>query len=251
MHKLPPLLLTSCVVVSAPFTKLTDQHLRIALTLKSIENWLNIAGDMTIVVCDGSNYDFTREVSEKFQGANIECIFFKNNSELVSAYGKGYGEGEIINHALAHSIHLKKADYFAKCTSRLWVKNFKQLNKKWNNVFLCECNFSGYSRIKSLTFENVDTRFYIVNKVFYIENFASAYLNVRDEKGHYLEHCFKDVVLKKKMVGFMFPDAPVVEGVSGSSGLGQEFFLKFYFKSILKRLIFKINRPYANLISKN
>ena len=38
MIHLPPLLLTSSVKVFAPFTKISDQSLRIELTIKSIEN---------------------------------------------------------------------------------------------------------------------------------------------------------------------------------------------------------------------
>src|SRR5512137_146085 len=92
----PTLLLTSCVHVSAPFVELSDPAKRVELTLKSIKQWLKIAGNLNVVICDGSGYDFTKDVAEWFPQARIECISFKNNTELVLAYGKGYGEGEIV-----------------------------------------------------------------------------------------------------------------------------------------------------------
>ena len=96
--KTPPILLTFSVKVSAPHTKLVDEEDRIAFTIESIERWLFLDGNLRLVLCDGSNYDFSKIVSEKFPRANIECLHFQNNRDLVSLYGKGFGEGEIINY---------------------------------------------------------------------------------------------------------------------------------------------------------
>src|SRR5271169_3656162 len=97
---LPPVLLTSCVNVADHSVSVKDENSRIRLTIESIEKWLAISPYLRLVICDGSNFDFSRILQEKFPEANIECLFFENNKELVVLYGKGYGEGEIVEYAL-------------------------------------------------------------------------------------------------------------------------------------------------------
>lgn len=227
--KLPPILLTSCVTVSDHSVSLKDENARIRLTLKSIEKWLAISPDLRFVLCEGSNFDFSRIVLENFPQANIECLFFENNKHLVRLHGKGFGEGEIVNYALANSLYLKESEYFAKCTAKLWVENFLDCLKGWNGTFLCKGYFSDVFSFKRTQFSYVDTRFYLVNKSFYLEYLASAYLNVGGESGLSLEHCFRDVILKENLSSVMFTVPPVICGVGGGSGL--------YYKNNLKRRI--------------
>jgi hypothetical protein len=213
----PPILLTSAVRVSAPYTKLVDEKERVALTIESIEKWLFIDKNLRIVLCDGSGYDFSKIVSESFPGANIECLYFNNNRDLVLAYGKGFGEGEIVQYAIDNSKHLRNSEYFAKCTSKLWVPNFFQLLVDWNGQLLCDCGFTFKNKYWATSFDYVDTKFYIVSKAFYLENLARAHTNVRDHDGHSLEVCFRDEILTRKIGGVMFNHRPLYGGVSGSS----------------------------------
>lgn len=216
----PTLLLTSCVHVSAPFVELSDPTRRAKLTLESIEHWLKLAGDLAIVICDGSGYDFTKEVAQKFPHVKVECISFKNDAAAVFTYGKGYGEGEIVQYALEHSELLRRVDYFAKCTSKLWVTNFPDILSHWNKIFQCQFGLEKPKTIKNAKPSSVDTRFYIVNKRFYAEHFLDAYRKVRDRDGYYLEHSFKDVILNKKLraSSILFPIPPLIEGVAGTTG---------------------------------
>ena len=251
---LPPLLITSCVKTSAPFTRLIDTNQRIQLTLDAIGQWLKICADIKIVLCDGSGVDFSIKIYESFPNAELEFLTFKNNSKLVSKYGKGYGEGEIINYALKYSKFLKNSDSFAKCTSKLFVKNFLSVLKKWNGTYLFELNFLGVSFFKniigikpvsSIKFLSVNTRFFIVNKGLYLKNFSSAYLSVRDKDGIKAEDVFKKIILDKKIENFMLNFPLKVEGMSGTSG---KFYKKIslfsYYKKILHKLIIKKNSSF-------
>jgi hypothetical protein len=251
MTTLPPLLLTSCVTVSAPSTQIQDKNNRIELTIKSIEKWLNISTHLKIIICDGSNYDFSSILSEKFPYHQIECLFFNNNSKSVALYGKGYGEGEIVQYALENSVFLNEADFFAKCTSKLWVDNFSECLYFWNGTFLCDCDFSYLKHFKLVEFKSVDTAFYMVDKLYYMENFLSAHLNVREKNRHWLEHCFKDIVIAKKMSKFMLPVAPIVRGVSGTQGSENNYSFTNKANDIIKRLLVRNNKRYANLIADN
>ena len=166
MPSLPPLLLTSCVTVSAPFTQITDQTIRVELTIQSIQKWLCIANDLKIVICDGSNYDFSAIVADNFPYHAIECLSFNNDTESVAKHGKGYGEGEIIKYALAHSTFLNEADYFAKCTSKMWVNNFLECHNYWNGFFLADCDFAYFKKFKLFIRDNGEYSFCLISEIF-------------------------------------------------------------------------------------
>ncbi|HQS59257.1 MAG: hypothetical protein B7Y56_07505 [Gallionellales bacterium 35-53-114] len=110
---LPPVLLTSCIYISDYAVKLTEPTERINYTLESIEKWLGIVPGVQLVVCDSSGFDFTPLVKERFPHAQIECLCFVADKNLVKYHGKGYGEGEIIRHALQESM----VDSNSKCTT--------------------------------------------------------------------------------------------------------------------------------------
>ncbi len=200
--------------------KVDDAQERAELTLFSIGKWLELADNIRIVICDGSGYDFSKDCAQRFPAAKIECLSFKNDAAAVARYGKGYGEGEIIKHALAHSVFLRDADFFAKCTSKLWVNNFNRIMCRWNGVFGCEYVFQNPRSIQDIEPELIDTRFYVVNRNFYVSNLQDAYKNVRDLDGYWLEHSFKDAIASRGLRAsrFYFPESPEVAGVSGSTG---------------------------------
>ncbi|HGC5044181.1 TPA: hypothetical protein ACIYP2_005853, partial [Escherichia coli] len=125
-----PVLVTSCISPNAPLTNLSDENSRLLHTLKAIRELSKNAD--SIVICDGSDYDLTKDIHNDKQILNkdsIEIIHFKNDTESVKSYGKGYGEGEIIEYALMNSRYLSNAESFAKITSKLYVDNYKQCIK--------------------------------------------------------------------------------------------------------------------------
>lgn len=246
MIKLPPILLTSAVTISDSQPVLNQKSDRIELTLYSIREWLILEPGIKIVICDGSDFDFSPLVSNMFPLANIECLYFKNSSHLVSQFGKGFGEGEIIKFALANSRYLSESDFFAKCTSKLWVRNFRSCLNEWNGSFICDGDFSNVTKFKPFAFNHIDTRFYFSTKAFYVENFLDAYQNVNDKQGKSLEQCFKDVAISKQFQHFIFPIRPEIAGVSGSTGKWEYVNFMARVKDRLKRVLMKYR---SNLIS--
>lgn len=215
---LPPVLLTSCIYIADYAVKLTEPTDRIKYTLESIEKWLSIAPGIRLVVCDSSGFDFSPLVKERFPGANLECLFFMADKNLVQYHGKGYGEGEIIRHALQNSVYLAQADFFAKCTAKLWVENFKECLKEWNGKFLCKATFSNVFSIKKTILDHIDTRFYLVNRNFYLKYLATAHINLGGTTGMGIEESFRDVILENQMKGVIFNTPPLIGGVGGGTG---------------------------------
>lgn len=243
----PVLLITSSVYVSAPIVKVCDPKVRIDLTLKALRNWILIKNNLKIVLCDGSGYDFSDDVLKMFPNTEIECLFFTNNKKKVGLYGKGYGEGEIIEFALLHSKLLQSSTSFAKCTSKLWVPNYIEVLGLWNNVCQFNLVLNNLFTIFNIKFIAVDTRFFIVNKKVYRNYFRHTYKSVRDMQGFFLEHAFRYALLKKSsnISTFMFPSRVIILGVSGSSGLSYPFIKSNLYnrsKYFIKALLVRLNR---------
>ncbi|MEQ1879928.1 MAG: hypothetical protein ABL878_03055 [Burkholderiales bacterium] len=226
---LPPLLMTSSAIAMDRTVALIDTGYRVHFTLESIGKWIGLCPDLRIVLCDGSGYDFSGIVRKKFPGSQIECLLFENDKERVAFHGKGYGEGEIIKYALAHSAFLREADWFAKCTAKLWVDNFDSCLQEWNGYFLCKAFFANVFGFKRTHFEYVDTRFYMVTKEFYARYFAETHLMVGGHHGTSIEHNFKAIVLNNNLKKIMFKSPPVIRGVGGGSG-------KYYRNNRIRRL---------------
>lgn len=213
-----PVLITSAINVSAAQTILIDSSIRLDLTLKSIAQWRTTPGVSHVVVCDGSGFDLGPHIGEMFTNqkcVGFEVISFTNDVTGVKAKGKGYGEGEIVNYALQHSKVLKDAKNFAKCTGKLWVENFAACLKEFNGF--AAFDFSGkFKPVK------IDTRFYIVNKDFYVANMAALHHCVDDSNGFYLEHAFRDGLKSRAVSDYVMYPTPRISGISGSMGLHHE-----------------------------
>lgn len=218
MDNLPPILLTSSVIAMDQTVHLKDEKLRIFHTLESIKKWLDISPKNKYVLCDGSGFDFSLLVAKNFPGANIECIFFNNDPALIEIHGKGFGEGEIIRYALAHSNTLDESQWFAKCTAKLWVDNFLECTKEWNKRFLCQVFFSNVFSFKKSRLEYIDTRFYLADKNFYEAHLSQAHIDIGGASGESIEDRFLEIAARENLNGFIFKNPPVVCGVGGGSG---------------------------------
>lgn len=219
MKSLPPLLITSAVTVASNnLTRLSLVPDRLRYTADGIDNWLRIVPDLRIVICDGSGYDLNSFVSQRWPGSQIEVLSFLNDTEKVAVFGKGFGEGQIIDYALKNSRFLLEQDVFMKCTSKLWVSNFESIMTSCNGTrFNIRTKPTG---AESRRFSWVDTRFYSVTKEFFATNLADAYKSVNRLEKHYIEHAYLDALISAGVVNdVLFPKKPIIKGVSGSFGV--------------------------------
>ncbi len=250
LNAFPPVLLTSCVYVAdQTAVNLNDPEDRITHTLESIDRWLHIAPGIRLVICDSSGYDFSQKTSQLFPDADIEFIAFEADRALVKLHGKGYGEGEIVNYALQHSIYLKRSDSFAKCTAKLWVVNFQECVQEWNGKFLCKVTFSNVFSFKKTYFNHVDTRFYLVKKDFYLKYFSKAHLDLGGSSGLGIEDTFRKIVLENNMEKIIFDSPPVIGGVGGGTGKYYNTKWSKRIKEILRSKLVKVNPAFRQLFN--
>lgn len=209
-----PILITSAISVSARQTVLTDVEKRLELTLAGLRMWLSTAGVTQVVVCDGSGFDLGPHLgSVGPSGGRVDCevLAFQNDATLVRSRGKGYGEGEIVNHALRHSRILRSASSFAKCTGKLWVTNFASCLRGFNGV--AAFDFRGLWKPTL-----IDSMFYIVGTDFYASRIARLHEAVDDDNGYYLEHAFRDGLRDLPPSRYVMYPTPRIVGMSGSTG---------------------------------
>lgn len=214
-----PLMLTSSIVAHDVAVRLQDTQARLDHALESVEQWLRIAPNLSIVLCDGSSYDLTAEVRQRFPGAAIECLAFENDQALVKYLGRGYGEGEIVKYAITHSKFIQEAGCFAKCTSKLWVENFGKCMRHWNGHLLLSGVFlHAFSPLRPTLLRQIDTRFYVASVENYRKYFVDAHLTMDSRVGHGLEDGFLDTLLRENLRHCLSPVPPIIGGVGGGTG---------------------------------
>lgn len=214
----PPILLTSSVVVHDPAVALQDSAQRIAHTLECIKHWMRLAPDSPIVVCDGSGFDFTPLLQPQWGTYPLECLHFTNNQQEVARLGRGFGEGEIVRHALSHSQFIQSAGSFAKCTAKLWVENYAQCLRYWHGDLLLKGVFANeWASTRPTRLQYIDTRFYMCSVPTYLQHFVDAHLQIDQASGRGLEECFLTQFLAGEFAGALCGIYPVICGVGGGT----------------------------------
>ena len=225
-----------------------DSKKRVFHTLEGLEHWLALSPNLQIVICDGSDFDFEPLLSKKFPGRKIESLYFQNSSEEVQKNGVGYGEGEIIKYALKHSEYLHNSDYVIKCTGKLWVSNIQDCLNEWNSDFIANAHFLNIFSLHPIKIDYIDTRFYIFNKKFYIDNLLDSYKESSFGENKSIENIFLKVLLDLNIKGFIFSINPFIHGMSGASGTYYKNNLRRSLKNKLKKIILRGNKKFKDLI---
>ena len=245
-----PILLTSSVIAYDNGVALKDTNARIDLAIESVMQWHRIDPDLPLVLCDGSNYDFTSRVKECLPSALVECLRFENDQDKVRLLGRGYGEGEIVRYAIRNSKFIKSAGNFAKCTSKLWVDNYPECAQAWNGNLLLKGVFENvFSMNKRVKFSYIDTRFYICSTSTYESLFIDAHLGVRKKKGHGLEDCFHEIVTSQSLRNCLFLTPPIICGVGGGTGKHYKHSVKRKIKEKIRNWLVRANPNYKSLFS--
>lgn len=245
--RLPPILLTSSVIAMDSTVALKNQDKRIFHTLESIDKWSHISPSSKFVICDGSGFDFSPFLRKQFPNLIIESINFMNDGELIKKHGKGYGEGEIISYALKNSVFLQEADCFAKCTAKLWVENFSTCIRQWEGPFACKGFFANVFSFGKTFLEYIDTRFYLSEKNFYLNNFANAYQDLGVDDGSSIEEEFLKILHDLNLKHYMFNAPPIISGVGGGSGKYYNTSPVRQIKEVIRTQLVRRNPRFQNL----
>jgi hypothetical protein len=249
LQSIPPVLITTCIIPTDCNIRLVDPNKRLFHTIEAIEYWSTVGSNIRIIVCDGSNFNYSEILRIKFPNVEIEFLHFQTSEISTKLKGKGFGEGEIINFALENSIILMKSESFIKCTGKLWIENIMQMVDNYRSPLSINAHFDHIFSLKSIKLRYLDTRFYIVNKNFYKQYLSNAHLECNSSEGINLEHIFLEIMINLNEKYFIFKKNPIIQGVGGGSGEYYKNNLKRRLKGNLKKFIVSNFTKYANLIA--
>lgn len=203
------LLLTGCVnPQNMAFTKLNDADERKRQYINAIQFYLSKMRN-PIVFCENSGTDISGPFAEQIKKREIEFLSFCGNIDKTR--GKGFGEAEIIEHALTHSLFINDSSVIVKITGRLIVENISNIIKQ----FPVKKNFVTCLFHSDLKF--ADSRIFCATK-FFFQEFLANKEQINDQKKIYFEHVLASTVIASKVSFIPFTEEPAIFGVSGTSG---------------------------------
>lgn len=255
------LLVTAAInVESTPYISIRDKKERLLQYLTSLVAWIKLTNINTIVFCENTatDYDF-QEIVEfaKSEGKTLEILIFNGNKK-AQKYGKGYGEGEIIEYAIQHSYYLRNKVSFYKITGRLFIPEFDRiygLHSNLANVFKTPAftpdPWSGIGPLKPdnpvrhlravLRYlyvffgrgrgrgphqydRHISTIFYKSNVEFFKKHLIRSYKRVNDAKNYALEHTYYEDLSKHNFSPFLTNYTIMGKcGTTGSLYCGQDY----------------------------
>jgi hypothetical protein len=252
------LIMTAAINPGAtPYVKMSDPQERLFQYLCSLVSWIKFSNISPIIFCEntGYDYDYTKiiKMAEKLN-KHLEILLFTGNNDSYK-YGKGWGEGKIIEYVFNNSQVLHQQNCFYKITGQYFLSNFNEiisLHQDCDNIFIehkiqeqysdrlfkytSDIDFNQALKItyrslkKSLFYlkrgqgfsrPNVDYRvatfFYKANINFFEKNLLKSYKKVNDREGYVLEKVYCDDLKGKEfMQNFLLK--PQFIGRSGTGG---------------------------------
>ena len=210
------ILVMTASIAAAKISQLSlkDTQTRLKQYCTALQYYIKCKKFDKIVFCDNSDYSYRfngeRELARE-KHIQLEIIKFKSDYKNVEKYGKGYGEGEILKYVIEHSQLLAEEEYFYKVTGRLIVRNIAALIRKENE--------KGQFNRNLYAFKSLDTRFWGMKKSDYIDVLMESYKSVNDDRGRYLEMCYKKDMENLSIPYKSFRVFPIIEGYSGTAGI--------------------------------
>lgn len=158
-----------------PVLTLKDPTVRLQHYVAALLLWSRRGPFDRIVICENSGNGHALGEAVRIAAArpaSIEVLTFEGNSGSWQ-FGKGYGEGLILEHALSKSTLLKHADSIWKTTGRLFVQNAAKL------VMLHEDD--------PIVMRQGDTRFFKFDPYLFRQILQPVHRTVNDHKGVSIE----------------------------------------------------------------
>jgi len=199
---------------STPYLVVRDEGTRIHQYMCALVSWARTQRVRRIVFGENSNtrFDFSRVVRHlEAAGKEVEVLVFDGNKE-APRFGKGYGEGEILEHLHTHSRLLRLTDSFYKVTGRLFVRNFDVVSDATTSRHAFRRKYAKKPGNPS----KVDTTFFKCGRDLFETWLLHAYHDVDDMKRLFIEHRYFDLLQDTDVGGF--PVSPEVVGQSASTG---------------------------------
>lgn len=203
------LLITGTIIPNSNFVAHANPHQRRNEYLENLKFYSSEFPDYTVFFLENSVYNFSSdtEFTSVLSSKNITLIKFPVSDKFEQ--GKGYQEFEMLDKVIEQEC--KNYKYFVKITGRYRVLNLKNLLST-----NCETILLDLHKKPAVAQTNV----FMVNGMFYRENFMGLYKQVDDSKGIFIEKIIYNKIIFAGLLNrtSMFKRNPIIVGVSGSYG---------------------------------
>lgn len=220
MDKNMILFLTACVNPKGmAYTKLSNPEIRLKQYKEALD-WYLTHTSLKILLVENSGYDFSDSYRNQIGEGRLELLSYDGNSYDRSR-GKGYGEAAIVEYGLQHSRFLRafsQDTMLLKVTGRLLCKNINELFGRYHNSNTVYANLDKDDWGGNLASSQV-----VIAPVRFFSNyFLPRREEINDSQCRHFEHVLYDSIEDWKHSGGkhrMFWIPPVIEGMSGTSGV--------------------------------
>jgi hypothetical protein len=197
-----------------PYLVVRDERTRIQHYMCALVAWARTMRVHRLILAENSNtqFDFSRIIQHlEAAGKEVELLVFDGNRESPR-FGKGFGEGEILEYVYRHSRLLRLTDTFYKVTGRLFVRNFDVVSDATASRHAFRRKYAKKPGNPS----KVDTTFFKCGLDLFETRLMYAYRQVDDMKRVSIEHMYFDLLRETDVGGF--PLSPEIVGQSASTG---------------------------------
>jgi len=214
----PVILLTACVNPGGmSSTRLQDTEIRLEQYKQALSFYLSET-PYKILFVENTQYDFSHDFISYINSGKLEYLTFAGNNYNASL-GKGFGEAQILLHAINNSHFLKDASVIIKITGRIIVENVMQLYSMVNisakkNVMIA-CNIRPSKKLGTSTF-------FVCKKKFLINYFFPHINQINDANHIWFEHIlYKAIIQCQRSHGkcLIFPRPIKIKGIAGTTSL--------------------------------
>ena len=211
------LLVTGCVrpVEGQAYLALKDAEERLRQYRESLIYYFQKTQFRRVIFCENSGYPLDLKALEHLageMGKEFEALTFIGDAEETRIRGKGYGEGEIVAHALEHSRWASDIRSFVKVTGRLVAHNLEDIRSR-----LDASRFYINRLLIRNSPDTLDTRLYAISADLYKRHFLDLHKTVTVEQP--LERVFMECVIRERISFHCFPRYPEFHGVCGGDGM--------------------------------
>ena len=204
---------------STPYLMVRDEGTRIQQYMCALVSWARTRRVRRIIFGENSNtrFDFSRIVGHlEAAGKEVELLVFDGNKESPR-FGKGFGEGEILEHVYTHSRLLRMTDTFYRVTGRLFVRNFDLVSDATQSRHAFRRKYAKPARNPS----KVDTTFFKCGLDLFESRLMHAYRRVDDRlvddrRRVFIEHIYFDQLRETDAGDFSL--SPELVGQQASTG---------------------------------
>lgn len=198
---------------TTPTLVVRQEEERILQYMCALASWAQPAHVRRIVFAENSDtrFDFSKVIRYmEAAGKEVEVLVFDGNKE-ASRLGKGFGEGEILEHIYDNSTLLRRGATFYKVTGRIFVSNFDLVSERTTAPV-------AFHRQKSKAGKRAkaNTVFFKCSLALFESRLLHCYKQVNEPNGVQFEHLYFDQLLDPIPADFGVP--PVFVGQQASTG---------------------------------